>query len=120
MDSLTAANNKFCFDFFREISKDDAHKNIFVCPLSLSAAFGMVRLGARGDSAHQIDEALHFNELSRMNTKNPMIPLHKVKAKLLTALWKGRNKHQLLRISRVNLQMTINCLAATLGNFSPE
>ena len=58
MDSLTAANNKFCFDFFREISKDDAHKNIFVCPLSLSAAFGMVRLGARGDSAHQIDEVL--------------------------------------------------------------
>lgn len=56
MDSLVAANNKFCFDFFQEISKDDAHKNIFVCPLSLSAAFGMVRLGARGDSAQQIDE----------------------------------------------------------------
>lgn len=56
MDSLIAANSKFSFDFFQEISKDDIRKNIFVCPLSISAAFGMVRLGARGDSARQIDE----------------------------------------------------------------
>lgn len=56
MDSLIAANTKFCFDLFQEISKNDGHKNIFFCPLSLSAALGMVRLGARSDSAHQIDQ----------------------------------------------------------------
>lgn len=44
MNSLIAANTKFCFDLFQEISKNDGHKNIF-CPLSLSAALGMVRLG---------------------------------------------------------------------------
>ncbi|XP_008838881.1 serpin B12 [Nannospalax galili] len=71
MDSLIAANSKFCFDFFQEISKDDSNKNIFFCPLSLSAAFGMVRLGARGESAHQIDEVLHFNELSQKEDKEP-------------------------------------------------
>nr|XP_015842697.1 serpin B12 isoform X2 [Peromyscus maniculatus bairdii] len=71
MDSLIEANSKFCFDFFQEISKGDIHKNIFVCPLSLSAAFGMVRLGARGDSARQIDEVLHFNELSKSESKDP-------------------------------------------------
>lgn len=80
MDSLVAANNKFCFDFFQEISKDDAHKNIFVCPLSLSAAFGMVRLGARGDSAQQIDEVLHFNELPKDERKEPSEPSSKSKA----------------------------------------
>nr|XP_034369344.1 serpin B12 isoform X2 [Arvicanthis niloticus] len=79
MDSLIAANSKFCFDFFQEISKDDAHKNIFVCPLSLSAAFGMVRLGARGDSAHQIDEVLHFNELGNDESKEPHDPSSKSK-----------------------------------------
>lgn len=51
-----AANTKFCFDLFQEISKDDPHKNIFFCPLSLSAALGMVRLGARSESAQQIDQ----------------------------------------------------------------
>lgn len=56
MDSLVAANTKFCFDLFQEISKDDPHKNIFFCPLSLSAALGMVRLGARSESAQQIDQ----------------------------------------------------------------
>ncbi|XP_011359358.1 serpin B12 isoform X1 [Pteropus vampyrus] len=71
MDSLIAANTKFCFDLFQEISKNDGHKNIFFCPLSLSAALGMVRLGARSDSAHQIDQVLHFNEFSRDQSEKP-------------------------------------------------
>ncbi|EHB08563.1 Serpin B12 [Heterocephalus glaber] len=66
MDSLVVANNKFCFDFFQAISKDDDHKNIFFCPLSLSAAFGMIRLGARNDSAHQIDEVVVFSSSDRV------------------------------------------------------
>nr|ACA57863.1 serine proteinase inhibitor, clade B, member 12 (predicted) [Plecturocebus moloch] len=71
MDSLVAANTKFCFDLFQEISKGDHHKNVFFSPLSLSAALGMVRLGARNDSAHQIDEVLHFNEFSHNESKEP-------------------------------------------------
>ncbi|MBZ3887146.1 Serpin B12 [Sciurus carolinensis] len=71
MDSLVAANTKFCIDLFQEISKDEGHKNIFFCPLSLSAALGMVHLGARNDSARQIDEVLHFSELSQNESKEP-------------------------------------------------
>ncbi|XP_035300814.1 serpin B12 isoform X1 [Cricetulus griseus] len=84
MDSLIAANSKFSFDFFQEISKDDIRKNIFVCPLSISAAFGMVRLGARGDSARQIDEVLHFNELSKNESKEPNDSCSKSKSKVLS------------------------------------
>ncbi|XP_037364328.1 serpin B12 isoform X2 [Talpa occidentalis] len=65
MESLVAANTKFCFDFFQEISKSHCHKNVFYSPLSLSAAIAMVRLGARSDSAQQIDQVLHFNEFSQ-------------------------------------------------------
>uniref|UniRef100_A0A8C0XSA9 Serpin B12 n=1 Tax=Castor canadensis TaxID=51338 RepID=A0A8C0XSA9_CASCN len=71
MDSLIEANTKFCFDLFQEITKNDSQKNIFFCPLSLSAALGMVRLGARSNSAHQIDEVLHFNELSQSESQDP-------------------------------------------------
>ncbi|XP_066209355.1 serpin B12 [Saccopteryx leptura] len=71
MDSLIAANSKFCFDLFQEISRSNGAKNIFFCPLSLSAALGMVRLGARSDSARQIDQALHFNEFSQKDSKAP-------------------------------------------------
>ncbi|KAM5222271.1 serpin B12 [Ctenodactylus gundi] len=71
MDSLVVANTKFCLDLFREFSKDDDHKNIFFCPLSLSAALGMIRLGARNGSARQVDEVLHFNELSLNESEEP-------------------------------------------------
>ncbi|XP_008591310.1 PREDICTED: serpin B12 [Galeopterus variegatus] len=83
MDSIVEANTKFCFDLFQEISKDDCHKNIFFCPLSLSAALGMVRLGARSDSAHQIDEVLHFNEFSWNESKQPDPCLKSNKQELL-------------------------------------
>ncbi|XP_015337804.1 serpin B12 [Marmota marmota marmota] len=71
MESLIEANTKFSLDLFREITKDESQKNIFYSPLSLSAALGMVRLGARNDSARQIDEVLHFNELSQSESKEP-------------------------------------------------
>nr|XP_012629965.1 serpin B12 isoform X2 [Microcebus murinus] len=71
MDGLVAANTKFCFDLFHKLSRDDYCKNIFFCPLSLSAALGMLRLGARNDSAHQIDEVLHFSEISQNESKEP-------------------------------------------------
>ncbi|XP_040120194.1 serpin B12 [Oryx dammah] len=71
MDSLIAANTKFCFDLFQKISTDDCRKNIFFCPLSLSAALGMVRLGARSGSARQIDQVLHFNEFSQNKGSEP-------------------------------------------------
>ncbi|XP_057555129.1 serpin B12 [Hippopotamus amphibius kiboko] len=69
MESLIAANIKFCFDFFQKISKDVHCKNIFFSPLSISAALGMVHLGARGDSAHQLNQVLHLNEFSQKESK---------------------------------------------------
>ncbi|NXY45091.1 SPB11 protein, partial [Ceuthmochares aereus] len=56
MCSLSAANAKFCLDFFRELSKRKRNENIFFSPLSLSAAFGMVILGARGNTLKQIEK----------------------------------------------------------------
>ncbi|XP_054985417.1 serpin B12 isoform X1 [Sorex araneus] len=71
MDSLVEANSKFCFDLFQEISKHHEDKNIFFCPLSVSAALSMVRLGARHGSAQQIDKVLHFSEFSPKESENP-------------------------------------------------
>lgn len=55
MCSLSAANARFCLDFFRELNKRKRNENIFFSPLSLSAAFGMVVLGARGSTLEQIE-----------------------------------------------------------------
>ncbi|NXN33311.1 ILEU inhibitor, partial [Nycticryphes semicollaris] len=54
MGSLTAANTKFCLDFFKELSKVKRNENIFFSPLSISAALSMVQLGAGGSTAKEI------------------------------------------------------------------
>ncbi|XP_074055528.1 serpin B12 [Macrotis lagotis] len=73
MDSLVTANTKFCLDLFQELCKDDAPTNIFICPLSISVAFGMISLGAKSSTADQINEVLYFNEVSQCKSTEPEI-----------------------------------------------
>ncbi|NWH77305.1 SPB11 protein, partial [Piaya cayana] len=68
MCSLSAANAKFCLEFFRELSKRKRNENIFFCPLSLSAAFGMVILGARGNTLKQIEKVVFISQAYNTNS----------------------------------------------------
>ncbi|XP_063182105.1 serpin B11-like isoform X1 [Chroicocephalus ridibundus] len=77
MCSLSAANAKFCLDFFRELSKIKRNENIFFSPLSLSAAFGMVVLGARGNTLKQIEEVFHFSEVLSSASQGNQYPSEK-------------------------------------------
>ncbi|XP_017894836.1 PREDICTED: serpin B11 isoform X2 [Capra hircus] len=61
MDSLSTANVEFCLDVFKELSSNHAGDNVFFSPLSLLYALSMILLGARGDSAAQMEKVLHFN-----------------------------------------------------------
>ncbi|XP_057626244.1 serpin B7 isoform X2 [Chionomys nivalis] len=65
MASLAAANAEFGFDLFREMDNCQGNGNVFFSSLSLFTALTLIRLGARGDCAHQIDKALYFNAPSR-------------------------------------------------------
>uniref|UniRef100_A0A9L0SSF1 Serpin B7 n=1 Tax=Equus caballus TaxID=9796 RepID=A0A9L0SSF1_HORSE len=64
MASLAAANAEFCFNLFREMDNNQGNGNVFFSSLSLFAALALVRLGARGDCASQMDKMLHFNTIS--------------------------------------------------------
>ncbi|XP_064908628.1 serpin B11-like isoform X5 [Columba livia] len=77
MCSLSAANAKFCLDFFRELSKRKRNENIFFSPLSLSAAFGMVVLGARGSTLEEIEKVFHFSEVSSNTSQGSGCPSEK-------------------------------------------
>ncbi|XP_006892798.1 PREDICTED: serpin B7 isoform X2 [Elephantulus edwardii] len=56
MASLAAANGEFCFNLFRELDNNQGNGNAFFSSLSLFTALAVVRLGARGDCASQIDK----------------------------------------------------------------
>ncbi|KAM9832234.1 leukocyte elastase inhibitor [Neosynchiropus ocellatus] len=60
MDLVSCSNNSFCLDLFRTLSRAKPRQNIFISPLSISSAMAMVHLGARGDTAAQMAQALSF------------------------------------------------------------
>uniref|UniRef100_A0A8C9AID5 Serpin family B member 11 n=1 Tax=Prolemur simus TaxID=1328070 RepID=A0A8C9AID5_PROSS len=56
MGSLSPANVEFCLDVFKEMNNNNVGDNIFFSPLSLLYALSMILLGARGNSADQVQK----------------------------------------------------------------
>ncbi|GAA4421402.1 serpin family protein [Nibrella viscosa] len=52
----------FAFDFFKQVNREEgADKNVFVSPLSLHMALGMILNGANGQTAQEIQKALKLD-----------------------------------------------------------
>ncbi len=56
MEDLSRANSLFALDLYRALSESNAEGNMFFSPLSISAALSMVYLGARGDTAKEMEK----------------------------------------------------------------
>ncbi|KAM9225012.1 LOW QUALITY PROTEIN: serpin B7 [Dugong dugon] len=97
MASLAAANADFCFYLFREIDNNqESGKNVFFSSLSLFTALALVRLGARGDSASQIDKMLHFNTVSGCgNASHTQLGLQSQLKRLLSDINVSHKDYQL-------------------------
>ncbi|XP_049756230.1 serpin B11-like isoform X1 [Elephas maximus indicus] len=63
MGSLSTTNVEFCLDVFKELNSNNVGENIFFSPLSLLYALSMILLGARRNSAEQMEKVLHFNHV---------------------------------------------------------
>lgn len=61
MTTVSRSNTIFALELLRTLSKENPSGNIFVSPLSISSAMAMVYLGARGDTAAQMAQALAFS-----------------------------------------------------------
>jgi serpin B len=60
--TLVQANNALAFDLYAQF-KPGMGDNAFFSPYSISTALGMTWAGAQGDTATQMAQALHFDEL---------------------------------------------------------
>uniref|UniRef100_A0A8B9N915 Serpin family B member 10 n=1 Tax=Accipiter nisus TaxID=211598 RepID=A0A8B9N915_9AVES len=56
MEALSKANTSFALDFFKHECQEDGDKNILFSPLSISSALATVYLGARGNTADQMEK----------------------------------------------------------------
>ncbi|XP_046284185.1 serpin B4-like [Marmota monax] len=106
MSSLSAANTKFTLDLFRQLRKDG--DNVFYSPVSILSALAMLDLGARGDTALQMEKVLHFNEITEKATKKATAPhagesgnVHHEIQKFLTELNKPSDAYNLKIVNRV-------------------
>jgi serpin B len=59
LTELAGGNNEFAFALCRQISSGD--KNLFYSPYSISIALAMTYSGAKGQTAEQMAQALHFS-----------------------------------------------------------
>ncbi|XP_065326983.1 leukocyte elastase inhibitor-like [Pelmatolapia mariae] len=61
MSTISSSNNAFALELFRTLNQTNPAGNIFVSPLSIISALAMVYLGAKGDTAAQMAQALSFS-----------------------------------------------------------
>lgn len=57
---VTAGNTAFGVDLYRRLREDEAEPNLFFSPVSISSALAMTYAGARGETAAQMADTLHF------------------------------------------------------------
>ncbi|XP_066870530.1 serpin B8 isoform X6 [Kogia breviceps] len=62
MDDLCEANGAFAINLLKLLGEKDTLRNVFFSPLSLSSALTMVLMGAKGNTAAQMSQALCLNK----------------------------------------------------------
>ena len=78
--SVAEANNAFALDLYAKLK--DAEGNLFFSPFSISTALAMTYAGARGNTAKQMAEVLHFDL--------PQESLHSALGALMSKLQAGK------------------------------
>ncbi|KAL1784101.1 serpin B9 [Sigmodon hispidus] len=62
MNTLSEANGSFAIHLLKMLCQNNPSKNVCYSPVSISSALAMVLLGAKGDTAVQITQALGLNK----------------------------------------------------------
>ena len=60
LEQLASGNNAFALDLYRQLAEDNSG-NLFMSPYSVSLALAMTYAGARGNTATEMADSLHFN-----------------------------------------------------------
>lgn len=100
IEKLVSANTRFGFKLLTEVYEQDAGKNIFISPLSISIALAMTYNGAAGETQQAMAETLELGEMNLQEVNQANAELRadlenldpKVEFTIANSLWarKGR------------------------------
>lgn len=101
MDTLSEANGTFAIHVLKILCQNNPSKNVCYSPVSISSALAMVLLGAKGDTAVQMSQALG------LNTEED---IHQGFQELLSNLNEPRRKYSLRTANRLFAENTCKIL----------
>ncbi|KAM7322800.1 serpin B9-like [Alexandromys fortis] len=101
MNTLSEANGTFAIHVLKILCQNNPSKNVCYSPVSISSALAMVLLGAKGDTAVQMSQALGLN---------PEKDIHQGFQELLSNLNKPSRKYLLRMANRLFAENTCKIL----------
>ncbi|NXX63245.1 SPB10 protein, partial [Scopus umbretta] len=130
MDLISTSVGKFTADLLNKLNETNKGKNIFFSPWSISSAMALLYLGAKGNTATEMAEVLHFtraagaagsSSVARPSRGRPkrrkMDPeheqaedIHSGFKELLTAINKPRSSYSLRSANRIYMEKTFPLL----------
>ncbi|KAM4841441.1 serpin B5 isoform 1-T2 [Thomomys bottae] len=63
MDALRLANSAFAVDLFKQLCEKEPRGNVLFSPICLSTSLSLAQVGAKGDTATEIGQVLHFENV---------------------------------------------------------
>uniref|UniRef100_A0A8C5WZX7 Serpin domain-containing protein n=1 Tax=Malurus cyaneus samueli TaxID=2593467 RepID=A0A8C5WZX7_9PASS len=106
---VSTSVGKFTVDLFNKLNETNKGKNIFFSPWSVSAALALTYLGAKGTTATEMAEVLHFTQgagAESSSSNKQAADIHSGFKKLLTAINKPRSTYSLRSANRIYMEKT--------------
>ncbi|XP_040840683.1 serpin B5 [Ochotona curzoniae] len=63
MDALQLANSAFAVDLFKQLCGKEPVDNVLFSPICLSTSLSLAQVGTKGDTANEIGQVLHFENV---------------------------------------------------------
>ncbi|NWU85658.1 SPB10 protein, partial [Onychorhynchus coronatus] len=134
MELVSTSVGKFTVDLFNKLNETNKGKNLFFSPWSISAALALTYLGAKGSTATEMAEVLHFTQAAgaeasssvarpsrgrpkrrKMDSENKQAAdIHSGFKELLTAINKPRSTYSLRSANRIYVEKTFLLLPTYL------
>lgn len=102
---LNILNAKFAFNLYR-VLKEQARSsdNIFIAPVGISTAMGMISFGLQGETYEQVHSILHFKDFVNASSKYEIMTIHNLFRKLTHRLFRRNFGYTLRSVNDLYVQ----------------